>query len=227
MPASPLTPSSSASPRGRRLASRSAARPGCRVGPPSCPRLGQVAEHRVIDRWCCWASTSVGASSAAWPPASTTGEHRAQRDDRLARADLALQQPVHRVRRGPGPRRSAPPTSRWPVGQLERQRASKASSRPPGRGGPRGRRQPRPLGPALGQDSLQHERLVEPQPVPRAPASSGRARPVDPAGRLAEAEQAVPRTQLVGQRVAGGSSGVQHDPDAPSRSSSCSLAVAG
>ncbi len=26
----------------------------------------------VIERWCCWASTSVGASSAAWPPESTT-----------------------------------------------------------------------------------------------------------------------------------------------------------
>ena len=26
----------------------------------------------TIDRWCCCASTSVGASSAAWPPLSTT-----------------------------------------------------------------------------------------------------------------------------------------------------------
>ncbi len=34
-------------------------------------RRGRRAS-RSIERWCCWASTSVGASRAAWPPESTT-----------------------------------------------------------------------------------------------------------------------------------------------------------
>ena len=55
-------------------------------------------QHRgQRERTCCWASTSSGASSAAWPPASTTAKHRPQRHQRLARAHLTLQQAVHRV----------------------------------------------------------------------------------------------------------------------------------
>ena len=42
------------------------------VGTAEHAAAGQVAEQPVMDRWCCWASTSVGASSAAWPPESTT-----------------------------------------------------------------------------------------------------------------------------------------------------------
>ena len=40
--------------------------------PPSMPPAARSPSIAVIERWCCWASTSVGASSAAWPPESTT-----------------------------------------------------------------------------------------------------------------------------------------------------------
>ncbi len=40
----------------------------------------------------------MGASRAAWPAGVDDPQHRAQRHQRLAGADLALQQPVHRVR---------------------------------------------------------------------------------------------------------------------------------
>ena len=38
--------------------------------PPSMPPSARSPSIAVIDRWCCAARTSVGASSAAWPPAS-------------------------------------------------------------------------------------------------------------------------------------------------------------
>ncbi len=42
------------------------------AAPPSMPPAARSPMRAVIARWCCWASTSVGASSAAWPPESTT-----------------------------------------------------------------------------------------------------------------------------------------------------------
>ena len=40
--------------------------------PPSMPPAARSPSSAVIERWCCWASTSVGARSAAWPPESMT-----------------------------------------------------------------------------------------------------------------------------------------------------------
>ncbi len=40
--------------------------------PPIIPPAARSPSIAVIERWCCWASTSVGASSAACPPESTT-----------------------------------------------------------------------------------------------------------------------------------------------------------
>ncbi len=40
--------------------------------PPSIPPSASSPIISVIERWCCWARTSVGASIAAWPPLSTT-----------------------------------------------------------------------------------------------------------------------------------------------------------
>ena len=40
--------------------------------PPSMSPAARSPSMRVIERWCCWARTSVGASRAAWPPESTT-----------------------------------------------------------------------------------------------------------------------------------------------------------
>ena len=76
-------------------------------------RPGERPEQSRMDRACWAASTSVGASSAAWPPASTTCSIARSATHRLAGADLALQQPVHRVR-PPGPRRSPPPPPAGP-----------------------------------------------------------------------------------------------------------------
>ena len=135
MPASPEAASS----RDRRRAAVALApgeqrHRGAELGAAEHPARARSPSIAVIDRWCWAASTSVGASSAAWPPASTAGEHRPQRDDRLARPDLALQQPVHRP-----PRRarfaSTSPISRCPSVSSKGSRASKAASSPPGRGG--------------------------------------------------------------------------------------------
>ena len=49
---------------------------------------------------CCSASVSVGAMSAACQPVLDGAQHREERDDRLARPDLAHQQPLHRPAAG-------------------------------------------------------------------------------------------------------------------------------
>ena len=49
-------------------------------------------------RKCCSASVSVGAISAPCRPASTARSSAYERDGRLARADVALEQPLHRRR---------------------------------------------------------------------------------------------------------------------------------
>ena len=133
--------------------------------PPSIPRSASGPSRACIERWCCCASTSVGASSAACPPASTTAQHRPQRDHGLARADLALQQPVHRVARREVGGRAAPPTSRCPSVSVNGSRASNAAQQPVRGGHPRHRRQRRGRGAPPRQHDLQDERLVEPEPV--------------------------------------------------------------
>ena len=64
------------------------------------PSLGTVSPPRYsrATAYSCSASTSVGAMSAPWYPPCTAIEQRGDRDDGLARPDLALQQPVHRHR---------------------------------------------------------------------------------------------------------------------------------
>ena len=99
--------------------SSSPARPS---GPSSAPML----------RACWAASTSVGASSAACPPASTTCGHRPQRDDGLARADLALQQPVHRLLAGELGGELLPDLP-LALGERERQRRVEGVEQPAGR----------------------------------------------------------------------------------------------
>ena len=83
-------------------------RPPASVGEQLAPRGGRRgtgqqprAEPRPLRRAastvskCCSARISVGAISATWRPFSMRDERRDERDDRLARADVALQQPVH------------------------------------------------------------------------------------------------------------------------------------
>ena len=82
---------------------------------------------------CCSASTSVGAISAPWWPPCTAASRAVDGDDRLAGADVALQQPVHRVRRRRGRRRSRAMTRRWaPVsGNGRRGVEARRTSSPP------------------------------------------------------------------------------------------------
>ena len=49
-------------------------------------------------RKCCSASVSVGAISAPRRPALDRAQQRVERDDGLARADVALEEPLHRTR---------------------------------------------------------------------------------------------------------------------------------
>ncbi len=59
-----------------------------------------AAASGAMVAWCWRARSSVGAISAAWPPASTTLRHGDQRHHGLAGADIALQQPHHAVAAG-------------------------------------------------------------------------------------------------------------------------------
>ena len=115
---------------------------------PRVPPSARSPSSRVIV-WKCWpASTSVGASSAAWPPASTTAS--------IARsATRVLPEPTSPCSSrciGCGWASSAmicSLTSTWPRVSSNGSRASKASSRPPGPADPRHRpvtRRHRPAG---------------------------------------------------------------------------------
>ena len=84
----------------------------------------------VMERWCCWASTSVGASSAAWPPESTTWS--------IARsATTVLPEPTSPWRSRcigwPRPSSSAisSPTATWPSVRANGSRSSNRSRIPP------------------------------------------------------------------------------------------------
>ncbi len=86
--------------------------PGRLLGAAEEAALGEVAEHRH-DRAVVLLGEHLGRRQQRRLAARVDDlEHRAQRDHRLARADLALEQPVHRValdrarRRSPRPRRA-------------------------------------------------------------------------------------------------------------------------
>ena len=151
----------------------------------------------VIERWCCWASTSVGASRAAWPPESTTWS--------IARsATTVLPEPT------------SPCSSRcigWPsaelvgdllphaalaVGQGERQpfvEPVEDAPRSAGAGvGDRGldRR------PTTGEHGLRDEGLVVLEPLLGRDLLAPVVRPVDPAQRLVDLDEVLGLTHLRG-----------------------------
>ncbi len=134
MPASPLATSSSE--RLRAAADWLPVSRATRVPislPPSMPPSASSPSIAVIERKCCAARTSVGASNAAWPPASTAASM-------ARRAMTVLPDPTSPCRRrfiGVSPaisRASVAPTSRCPAVSSKGSRASKASSSPPGPG---------------------------------------------------------------------------------------------
>ena len=135
MPARPSATSASAA---RRAAVRS--EPVSRVtrvpsgSPSSSPALPSGPSSPAMPRACCAASTSVGASSAAWPPASTTWA--------MARsATTVLPDPTSPCSSRcigcsrPISAASASPTSRWPSVSSKGSSASTASASPPSRRG--------------------------------------------------------------------------------------------
>ena len=97
-------------PLGGRLAPGEEDDPGRVVGAAEHPALGEVAEHPG-DRAVVLRREDLGGREQRGLAAGVDRrEHRPQRDDRLARADLALEQPVHRHLAAPSrPRRSRRP----------------------------------------------------------------------------------------------------------------------
>ena len=116
-----------AAPRRSRCASRAAACSFARSAlVSSTTRTPSSAQSPSIVRKCCSASVSVGAISAPWRPCLDRAQERVERDDGLARADVALEQPLHRHRaREVGVDLARSPCS-WCGRQLERQRLAVA-----------------------------------------------------------------------------------------------------
>ncbi|CAM5661190.1 hypothetical protein SGRIM128S_09003 [Streptomyces griseomycini] len=101
--------------------------------PPSIPPSASSPIISVTERWCCWASTSVGASIAACPPASTTASM-------ARRATIVFPLPTSPCSSrciGCSVARSAkisPETFCWPSVSVKGRRSSKAARRPSGFG---------------------------------------------------------------------------------------------
>ncbi len=100
------------------------------TAPPSMPPCARSPSMALMERWCCCASTSVGARRTAWPPESTTRS--------IARsATRVLPEPTSPCRRRfigwsrASSSSTRSPISRWPAVSSKGSRASKASSSPP------------------------------------------------------------------------------------------------
>ena len=119
---------------------------------------------------CCSASVSVGAISAAWAPVLDRAQHRVERDDGLAGADLAHQQPLHRAvaREVVVDRRHR---GALVAGRRERQRVAPASARS-ARPAARAARRARPRGAGRGGAAARSAAAA----APRRRAGGGRPR---------------------------------------------------
>ena len=93
-------------------------------------------------------------------------QHRAEGDERLAGADLALEQPVHRVRLGEVVRDLLADLA-LPVGQRERQPLVERHLERPVAAGARGRAELAERPAAAGEHELGDQGLLEPEPVLR------------------------------------------------------------
>ena len=82
--------------------------------PPSSPACASGPSNDRSERACWAASTSVGREHRGLAAAVDDLQHRPQRHHRLARADIALHQPVHRGSEARSAAISAP-TDRWPA----------------------------------------------------------------------------------------------------------------
>ncbi|GMA88783.1 hypothetical protein GCM10025868_40330 [Angustibacter aerolatus] len=173
---------------------------GADVAAAEHARFGQVAEHRG-DRAVVLHGEHLGGGQQRGLPAGVDDrEHRAQRHERLARPDLALQEPVHRsALRQVGGHLLA--HLALAGRRLERQPRVEGVEQPSRPGHARGRRQRGVRQPAAQQRGLQHERLLVAQPVPRDVRLLEVCGRVHPLQRRAQVEQPAARTDVGRQRV--------------------------
>ena len=177
------------------------------------PRLAERAEQ-IGDRPVVLLGEHLGRGEQRGLPARVDDlQHRAHSDHRLARTDLALQQPVHGMGAGQvgrdGPARGA-----LAFGEAEREPGVEGVQQPacpwrPGGGG-QGRRGTA----ALGQHGLQHERFVPLEPGPGTLGLGHVGRAVNALQRGREPAQLVTLTQGVRERVVHLAQGVEHHPHA-------------
>ena len=197
---------------GRGLAAGQQRHPGAHVGAAehARPRRGRRASC-VIDRRCCAASTSVGASSAACPPESTTVS--------IARsATMVLPEPTSPCssrcigcargqvggdlladRALPGGQRERQPLRRRPPAARLGADGEPWCGTPPSRA-------------AAGQERLQDERLLVAQPGSRAPDVVAVRWAGAPAGGLEQGNEPALRRTAAGTGSSTSSSVVEHDP---------------
>ena len=199
MPASPLAIRSSAS---RRWAvfiepvSRATLVPSS--APPSMPPGGQVAEHRADRAVVLLGEHLGGGEQRRLSPAVDDAQHRAERHQGLAGADLALEEAVHRVRLGEVGLELYADVA-LALGQLERQPLVEGGQQAPSPGA-----RPGTLGADRGPAPYEHElggqRLLEAEPLAarRRPGPSRRGR----GSTGARSRRRARRTSCGGRRAA-------------------------
>ena len=187
--------------------------PGRDVRSPELAGRGERAEHGAQRAGVLLGQHLGGGEQRGLTAAVDHLQHRAQGDDGLAGAHLALEQAVHRRAAAELARQLASDVLLTP-GQGEGQGGVERLEQPATSDLPRRAGQRPGHRAALGQHDLQHEGLVplEPLPGPRHLAHGGGA--VDHLQRLLDVDQAVAGAQLVGQRVGAEVDHVQGQPDA-------------
>ena len=164
------------------------------------PAGRQVAEHRGDRAVVLLGEHLGGREQRGLPPGVDHAQHRPQRDQGLAGADLALEQPVHRVRLAEVVLDLGADLA-LPARQLERQLRVERREQPAvaSVARPRSHRPHRPAAPA--EHELGDQRLLEPVAVLGALDLSPGVGRVDPVERLAGVEHVVLRPDLVGEQL--------------------------
>ena len=200
------------SPRGSVERAGQQRHPGAALSATEQATLGEVAEHRR-DRALVLLGEHLGRREQR---RLATGvdhlEHRAQRDHRLARADLALQQPVHRVALAELAGDLLPHAA-LAVGQREREplvepveNATRRARAGVGDGG-------LDRGPATGEHGLRDERLVVLEPLLGRDLLAPVVGPVDPAQCLVDLDEVLGLTHLRREQLGDVAHEVEGEPD--------------
>ncbi|CAB5041515.1 unannotated protein [freshwater metagenome] len=173
----------------RRQRSGDERHPGPDVRATEEPAFGERAQHRRDRPVVLLGEDLGGCEQDGLAAVIDHREHGAQGDDRLARADLALQEPVHRVRARHvlGDRSAHLELS---GGELEGQPRLEVLEEPARPRNTRSGRQRRRRGSTLGKNGLQHECLIPAQPLTCAVDIGPRLRAMDGQQRASQAGQA-------------------------------------